>query len=94
MNFQADEVLLGGQLLSAIAAMDLVTLRVIAQHRLEFAEVLCQEVEVQLEGQWLTTAENSSTQPHWSVTCATGLDTSPGTVSEAEVVPKSAALGV
>ena len=85
------QVLLEGQPLSAIAAMDLVTLRGIAQHRPEFAEVLCQEVEVQFEGQWLTTAENSSTQPHWSVTCATGLDTLPGTVSEAVEAPKSAA---
>ena len=85
------QVLLEGQPLSAIAAMDLVTLRAIALHRPEFAEVLCQEVEAQLEGQWLTTAENSSTQPHWSVTSATGLATSRGTVSEAEVALKSAA---
>jgi len=85
------QVFLEGQPLSAIAAMDLVTLRAIVQQRLGFAEVLCQEVEVQFEGQWLTPAENSSTQPHWSVTCATGLDTSPETVSEAAVAPKSAA---
>jgi len=90
-NTMIFQVLLEGQPLSAIAAMDLVTLRGIAQHRPEFAEVLCQEVEAQFEGQWLTTAENSSTQPHWSVTSATGLATSPGTVSEAVEAPKSAA---
>ena len=91
MIFQADEVLLGGQLLSAIVAMDLVTLLVTVQHQLEFAEVLCQEVEVQFEGQWVTPAENHSTQLHWSVTCATRLVTSPETVSEAAEAPKSAA---
>ena len=85
------QVLLEGRPLSAIAAMDLVTLRGIAPHRPEFAEVLCQEVEAQSEGQWLTTAENSSTQPHWSVTCATGLATLPGTVSGVAVALKSAA---
>ena len=85
------QVLLEGQPLSAIAAMDLVTLRAIAQHRPEFAEVLCQEAEVQSEGQWVTPAENHSTQLHWNVTCATRLAISPETVSEAAVAPKSAA---
>jgi len=90
MIFQVVEVFLEGHLLSAIAAMDLVTLRAIVQHRLEFAEELCQEVEVQFEGQWLTRAENN-TRPRWSVTSATGLATLPETVSEAAVVPRSAA---
>ena len=51
MIFQAVEVLLEVQLLSAIAAMDLATLLAIAQHRLESAEALYQEVEAQFEGQ-------------------------------------------
>ena len=88
MTFQ---VVLEGLLLSAIAAMDLVTLHGIVQLQLEFAEVLCQEVEVQFEGQCLPPAESLSTQPHWSVTCATRLAISPETVSEAAVAPKSAA---
>ena len=80
-NTMTLQVFLEGQPLSAIAAMDLVTLRVIVQHQPEFAEVLCQEAEVQSEGQWVTPAENHSTQLHWSVTCATRLVTSPETVS-------------
>ena len=56
INTMIFQVLLEGQLLSAIAAMDLVTLHAIVPHRPEFAEVHCQEVEAQLEGQWLTTA--------------------------------------
>jgi len=91
MNFQVDEVLLGGQLLSAIAAMDLVTLLATVQHQLEFAEALCQEVEDQFEGQWFTPAESSSTRPLWSVTSATRLDTLPVTVPEVEEDLKSAA---
>ena len=90
MNFQVDEVLLGGQLLSAIAAMDLVTLLATVQHQLEFAEALCQEVEGQFEGQWFTPAESNNTQPLWSATSATRLDTLPETVPEVEEGLKSA----
>jgi len=90
-NTMTLQVFLEGQPLSAIAAMDLATLHVIVQHQPEFAEVLCQEAEVQFEGQWVTPAENHSTQLHWSVTCATRLAISPETVSEAAVAPKSAA---
>ena len=82
MIFQVVEVLLEGQLLSAIVAMDLATLLAIVQHRLESAEVLCQEVEAQFEGQWFTRADQSSTRPHWSATFATGLVTLPETVQE------------
>ena len=90
-NTTTFQVVLEGRLLSAIAAMDLVTLHGIVQHQLEFAEVLCQEVEVQFEGQCLPPAENLSTQPHWSATCATRLDTLPETVPEAEVALKNEA---
>lgn len=90
--FQVVEVFLEGhQQLSAIAAMDLVTLRAIVQHRLEFAEALCQEVEVQSEGHWLNPAKNKLTRPLWSVTFATKWATLPETVSEAAVGLKSAA---
>jgi len=51
MIFQVVEVFLEVQQLSAIGAMDLATLLATAQHRLESAEVLCQGVEVQFEGQ-------------------------------------------
>jgi len=91
MIFQVDEVLLEGQLLSAIAAMDLVTLLVTVLHQLESAEVLCQEEEDQFEGRLFTLAESSSTQPLWSVTSATRLDTLPETVPEVEEGLKSAA---
>ena len=82
MIFQVVEVLLEGQLLSAIAAMDLATLLAIVQHPLESAEALCQEVEAQFEGQWFTQETESSTRPHWSATSATGLVTLPETVQE------------
>jgi len=82
ITFQADAVLLEGQLLSAIGAMDLATLLVIVQHLLESAEVLCQEVEAQFEGQWFTQETESSTRPRWSATSATGLVTLLETVLE------------
>ena len=74
--------------------MDLVTLRAIVQHRLEFAEALCQEVEVQSEGHWLNPAKNKLTRPLWSVTFATKWATLPETVSEGAVGLKSAVWGV
>lgn len=92
MIFQVVEVFLEGyRQSSAIAAMDLVTLRAIVQRRLEFAEALCQEVEVQSEGHWLTPAKKKLTRPLWSVTFATKSATLPETVSEAAVGLKSAA---
>ena len=90
MIFQVVEVLLEGQLLSAIAAMDLATLLATVQHQLESAEVLCQEVEAQLEGQWFTRETESSTRPRWSAIFATGLVTLPETVQEVAVGPKNA----
>ena len=88
--FQVVGVLLEGQLLSAIVAMDLATLLATVQHQLESAEVLCQEEEVQFEGQWFTQETESSTRPHWSATSATGLVTLPETVQEVVAGLKSA----
>jgi len=90
MIFRVDGVLLEGQLLSAIGAMDLVTLLAIVQHPLESAEALCQEEEAQFEGQWFTQETESSTRPRWSATFATELVILPETVLEAEEDQKSA----